>query len=490
MAWVKANFPLAFYAAMITYDPSKFALYRKEAESRGINILGPHINLSQKDTFIDIKNHALRIGLNQIKGLGSAAVDVIINNRGDEYISVNDFFNRAVGRAVNKRIIETLINNDCFEGVPFEFNDDTISENSVLFGKKPLFLSRGELLKWYSIYYDMKNAKPEKNFVLRKEELARKFQEDKQLKFKKDGTLIVPLSKLPEFGMTGSNTDGSFTEEDLKKLTPAPRGSRVSGRLLNKDISKLNLLLKPFLKKEQDILNSKLTNTQMYWNDIFNNDLVSFRCHPFTLSRESIVDFDHIELSSSYKLSGLIANIENRSTKSKKLMMNVTIVTPHNIKEVTFWENEKSPYLKVGKYVTFDFIFPKKEDKDNIQSTNNKQDTNDKYNIDDRYIKNKRNIQYYSNNSGNCLCHDKIVYRLSVEKNKYSNDLSYLPEFTEREQEVYDQFLKTDKAKRENDPRAREYAEVLAQMVYEDLVRYQAELDKKDGFVAHRNNIN
>ena len=336
MAWIKANFPLAFYAAMITYDSSKFALYKTECLNKDINIYGPHINKSNKDTTIDIKNHALRVGLNQIKGLGDAAVNTIINNRITDYVSINDFFSRGIGRAVNKKIIETLINNDCFEGIPIIFDDNTISEDSPLFAKKPLYLSRGELLTWYDLYYNMKNEKLEKNYVLIKENLPRNLQEDKTLIFEKDGTIIVPASKLNEFGIKGSNTDGSFTDDELNNLISTRK--KPKGRLLKyKNINKVNPLLKPFLQYEPKILANIKTNTEMYIYDILNNDGVSFRCHPLTCIQEHISNLSLINQERDVHILGIILSI-HLSKAGRAYSCN--IITPYEIINILIWAKE------------------------------------------------------------------------------------------------------------------------------------------------------
>lgn len=362
MAWIKANFPLAFYAAMITYDSSKFALYKTECLKKKINIYGPHINKSNKDTTIDIKNHALRIGLNQIKGLGNAAVNTIINNRTSDYISINDFFSRGVGRAVNKKIIETLIYHDCFINLPIVFDDDTISENSPLFGKKPLYLGRGELLTWYELYYNSKTEKSEKNYLLIKENLPRNLQEDKTLQFEKDGTIVVPFSKLNEFGVKGSNSDGSFTEQDLNNLIVTRK--KPKGKLLiHKTINKVNPLLKPFLQYEAKILASKQTNNEMYLYDIFNNDGVSFKMHPLSCMSENIANLSQCTANANTKvnISGIIISLKSTlSLKNKIPMYPISIMTPYEIVDMTLWDNEYKQHaqqLKIGSFVKIQAIY-------------------------------------------------------------------------------------------------------------------------------------
>ena len=356
MAWVKANFPMAFYCAMLDYDISKFNMYKSEAENKGIKILGPHVNKSNKHTLISsIEDNEIRTGLNQIKGLGDAAIDIIIANQ--PYNSINDFMTRAANRAVNKRIIETLIKNDCFEGLPFIFEDETLTEESPFYGRKPLYLSRGELLQWFEYYYAMKNQKAEKNYIVLKDSLPRSLQEDRQLVFEKDNTIIVPFSKLNEFHVFGSNADGSFTDEEIKQLISTRK--KPKGRLaVYKEINSLTPILKPFLNYEQIILDAKKTNWQMFVEDINEKD-ISFRIHPLALEKQSIA-----KLSSAYEgqqvhIAGYVSSFEERSRIKDGRQIHyyiMNIITPYeNITQFLFDKDVSTAgnILKKGNFISY-----------------------------------------------------------------------------------------------------------------------------------------
>jgi len=409
MAWLKANYPIAFYAAMITFDNSKFALYKQEAEHKGINILGPHINLSQSEAIIT--DDYIRTGLGQIKGIGNAAIQIILENQ--PYDSINDFFARAAKGAVNKKIIETLINNDCFEGLPIIFEDKTLTEENKLFGRMPIYLSRGELLTWFEFYYDYKNQKAEKNYILEKIQLPKFLQEDRQLVFEKDNTIIVPFSKLNEFGIYGSNADKTFNENDLAKLISTRK--KAKGRLQKvQENNKLTSLLKPFINNEYSILNSKLTNFQMYANDILNNDKVSFKYHPM-VGAKSITHVQMVPASTVCNIGGLITEIapfdyarkdEQGVIKEIVHLYHVEIITPYEIITQTFNNATFNKYKKdfiVGNYIYY-------------SGTKN----------------NRGSVTFYSNNrilfysQPQNLEKEKTLYIASIEKNKYTADTDYL----------------------------------------------------------------
>lgn len=410
MAWIKVNYPIAFYTAMITYDTSKFNLYKNEAEQKGIFILGPHVNLSKSEAIIS--DNCIRIGLSQIKGIGAAAIEIIIKNQ--PYTSINDFIKRAAHGAVNKKIIEVLINNDCFESLPIIFADDTLTEESPLFGRLPIYLGRGELLKWFEKYVFYKDQKAEKNYFIEKDRLSRNLQEDRTLVFEKDNTLIVPFSKLNDFGVYGSNSDGSFTEEDLKELVSTRKLAK--GRLAKpKSQTKLTPILKPFIKDEKDILSSVMSNREMYTTDILNKDGISFRLHPFYRTKNSIAIVSQAKPNTLCHIAGLITEIRNieyrkkdangnkTSTTSKAVV--VTIVTPHESCSQFFSQKDFEKYKNdfyVGNYIDFKGI----------------KGNNDYISVDKTTIRFHSKIYHKRN--------DLILKIRSSELNKYSDDTSYL----------------------------------------------------------------
>ena len=408
MAWLKANYPIAFYAAMITFDNSKFALYKQEAEHKGIDILGPHINLSQAEAII-VDNY-IRTGLGQIKGIGNAAIQIILENQ--PYDSINDFFERAAKGAVNKKIIETLINNDCLEGLPIIFEDKTLTEENKLFNREPIYLGRGELFCWFEFYYDYKNQKAEKNYLLDKFQLPKYIQEDRQLFFEKDNTIVVPFSKLNEFGIYGTNNDKSFNDEDLKKLIPTRK--KAKGKLQKvQENNKITPLLKPFINNEHSIINSKLTNLRMYANDIINNDCVSFRYHP--MAGGKITYTKQVPASTVCNIGGVITSItpfdyarKNEQGEIQEIvhLYHVNIVTPYEIITQTFNSQTYKKYEKnfiIGNYIYYSGV---KNNKGSVTF----------------YSKNI--IHFYSQPQD--LIKEKMLYIASIEKNKYTEHTDYL----------------------------------------------------------------
>jgi DNA polymerase-3 subunit alpha len=82
-----------------------------------IVLLPPDVN-SSHEGFTPVGKD-IRFGLAAIKGLGSSAVQMIISAReeGGPFRSIYDFAERVDQRAVNKRVLESLIKSGAFDGV-------------------------------------------------------------------------------------------------------------------------------------------------------------------------------------------------------------------------------------------------------------------------------------------------------------------------------------------------------------------------------------
>jgi DNA polymerase-3 subunit alpha len=111
-AWLKANYPAEYMAALISSVMStkdKVPFFATQAEQMGIEILPPDVNLSDHDFVVFEGN--IRFGLDAVKGVGYAAVEAIKAARedGGPFHSIWDFCARVDARAVNKKAIEALI---------------------------------------------------------------------------------------------------------------------------------------------------------------------------------------------------------------------------------------------------------------------------------------------------------------------------------------------------------------------------------------------
>ncbi len=111
-AWLKANYPAEYMAALISSVMStkdKVPFFVSRCEEMGIEVLPPDVNESGHD-FVVVDGN-IRFGLDAVKNVGAAAVDAIIEAReaGGPFRSIWDFCERVDCRCVNKKAIESLI---------------------------------------------------------------------------------------------------------------------------------------------------------------------------------------------------------------------------------------------------------------------------------------------------------------------------------------------------------------------------------------------
>ncbi|GAC1521292.1 MAG: DNA polymerase III subunit alpha [Thermoleophilaceae bacterium] len=117
-AWLKANYPAEYMAALISSVMStkdKVPFFVSRCEEMGIDVLPPDVNESNHDFVVTGGN--IRFGLDAVKNVGAAAVDAVIAGRdgGGPFTSIWDFCERVDCRAVNKKAIESLIRCGAFD---------------------------------------------------------------------------------------------------------------------------------------------------------------------------------------------------------------------------------------------------------------------------------------------------------------------------------------------------------------------------------------
>ncbi len=117
-AFLKANYPVEFMAALLTIEmgnTDKMVGYFTECRELGIPILPPDVNESQKN--FTVVEKGIRFGLAAIKNVGAGAVESIIATRDADgpFTSFFDFCSRIDSQKVNKRVSEGLIKVGAFD---------------------------------------------------------------------------------------------------------------------------------------------------------------------------------------------------------------------------------------------------------------------------------------------------------------------------------------------------------------------------------------
>ncbi|GGR02518.1 DNA polymerase III subunit alpha [Deinococcus ruber] len=117
-AWLKANYPVEFMAALLSVerrDSDKVAEYASDARKMGVNVLPPDINKSAPD--FRVEGTDIYFGLYAIKGLGEGAVLRILEERqkAGPFKSLADFCSRVGSKVCNRKAMESLIKSGAFD---------------------------------------------------------------------------------------------------------------------------------------------------------------------------------------------------------------------------------------------------------------------------------------------------------------------------------------------------------------------------------------
>jgi len=110
-AWLRANYPAEYMAALISSVMStkdRVPFYVTECADMGLEVLPPDVNTSQSDfTVVDGR---IRFGLSAVKRVGDGAVRAIITAREERpFDSLWDFCERVDASVVNRGMLESLI---------------------------------------------------------------------------------------------------------------------------------------------------------------------------------------------------------------------------------------------------------------------------------------------------------------------------------------------------------------------------------------------
>jgi DNA polymerase-3 subunit alpha len=119
-AYLKANYPVYFMAALLTSERAnteKMVLYIGECREMSIRVLPPDVNRS--DIYFTVVGNDILFGLAALKNVGEGAVEGILRARrgGGPFASLFDFCERIDLRAVNRRVVESLIKSGSFDSL-------------------------------------------------------------------------------------------------------------------------------------------------------------------------------------------------------------------------------------------------------------------------------------------------------------------------------------------------------------------------------------
>ncbi|KTD72940.1 DNA polymerase III subunit alpha [Legionella tucsonensis] len=118
-AWLKAHYPAAFMAAVMSSDmdnTDKVVTFIDECAHMKLKVLPSSINHSMYP-FTVVDDATIIYGLGAIKGVGESAIDCIMEEReaGGKYTDLFSFCQRLDLRKVNRRVLEALIKSGAFD---------------------------------------------------------------------------------------------------------------------------------------------------------------------------------------------------------------------------------------------------------------------------------------------------------------------------------------------------------------------------------------
>jgi hypothetical protein len=124
-AWLKANYPVEFLAASMTYElanTDKLNVFRQELTRQGIALLPPDINKSFPTFSVERQadgSLAVRYALAAVKNVGLGAIQTMVKAReeGGPFRDLADFCERIDPKSLNKRQLENLVLAGAFDSI-------------------------------------------------------------------------------------------------------------------------------------------------------------------------------------------------------------------------------------------------------------------------------------------------------------------------------------------------------------------------------------
>jgi DNA polymerase III subunit alpha len=122
-AWLKANHPVEYMAALLTSvknNKDRLPLYLHSCRTMGLTVLPPDVNSSELDfTPVSVDRREIRFGLSAVRNVGEQVVHGILAARRARgaFTDFADFCRKVDAAVLNKRTVESLIKAGAFESL-------------------------------------------------------------------------------------------------------------------------------------------------------------------------------------------------------------------------------------------------------------------------------------------------------------------------------------------------------------------------------------
>ena len=144
-AWLKANYPVEFMAAIMNCDityTDKLAIYKREIDQLKINLISPCINLS--DSKFTVLDGSLIYALSALKNVGVSAMDYIVEIRASQgdFKTIFDFARRVDLKKIGKRSLESLIRAGTFDKLFYDRGTLLTSIDKIVSYSESMFFEK------------------------------------------------------------------------------------------------------------------------------------------------------------------------------------------------------------------------------------------------------------------------------------------------------------------------------------------------------------
>jgi DNA polymerase-3 subunit alpha len=234
-AWLKTHYPSQFMAAVMSADmdhTEKVVIMLEESHKIGLKVLPPDIN-SSNYKFVASSDEEIIYGLGAIKGVGEAAIELILEERKKGmFTDLHDFCKRMDGSKVNKRVIESMIRAGAMDSiVPLVDGDKSWQ------GRSTLLASMSTAIRFAEQENKNKDSGQNDMFQMDDAEIDKRFSYIKSKVWSEDERLYGERNTLGLF-LTGhpinqyKNDLDNFISNKIGDIDKSSRNVRFAGLLI------------------------------------------------------------------------------------------------------------------------------------------------------------------------------------------------------------------------------------------------------------------
>lgn len=149
-AYLKAHYPAAFMAALMTSDSNnidRLAIEIAECNRMGIKVMNPDVNESFPEFAVVPETGNIRFGLSAVKNVGSTAIESLLAQRAiAKFTSVEDFAKRVNSRVCNRKVWEALIKSGAFDNFAEVIEPESSDDPAVRGDRSDLLYSLDQII--------------------------------------------------------------------------------------------------------------------------------------------------------------------------------------------------------------------------------------------------------------------------------------------------------------------------------------------------------